>query len=137
MSEELTKELLLRTNDSGALEVEVPGWPKIWVKSWTGHERQKFLTFLKAAQERPDTDRISDATLHAYICCLGICNAQGVRLFADGDESLLLGKSATALEAVADKILEHNGVTKASREAARANFRVTPNESSGTVSLAG
>ena len=133
---ELTKESILASNDAGAEPIEVPNWPTVYIKSWTGHERQKFLTFIRAAQEKPENDRVSDVVLNAYICCLGLSNSAGVRLFADGDEALLLGKSATALETIAEKILEHNGVTKSSREEARANFPVIPSESSGTVSLA-
>jgi hypothetical protein len=132
---QLSKDLLLKTNDSGAIPFDAPPWPTVYLKLWTGQERQQFFNWTRE-QAKDEEVRQTDTVLHAYICHLGLCDKDGQRLFSDGDEKLLMLKSATVLRQIAEAILEHNGVTRASREETRENFRVTPSDASGSASLA-
>jgi hypothetical protein len=116
----LTKAAILGQPDLGREFVEVPEWEGgVWIRGLTGTERDAFEASLFA--EKGGARSANLANLRARLVVLTAVDANGVRLFADGDAEALGEKSAKALDRLFTIAQRLNGLTDGDVEALAKN----------------
>jgi hypothetical protein len=97
----LTKDGILKAQDSKAVPVNVPEWGgEVFLRPMSGKEREVF-----------DTRFVKDAAgMRVFLAVTCLCDASGSRIFGDEDASALEGKSSVALERVAHEAIRINGL---------------------------
>lgn len=124
----LNKNQILEAQDLPMEKVFVPEWADgnpeayVMVKGLTAAEKASFDdSFIKPetkGTEKPETD-MSYYAAKLTICSM--CNDDGSRLFTLEDLPCLINKSAKALERVAKKAMDLNGISTAAVDAAIKN----------------
>ena len=106
----LTKEAILKANDSATEKVEVPEWGgEVCVRVMTAGERDAFEAEIVEQKER--NGKLTP-NLRAKLAALCICDEHGKRLFGRGDVEALAQKSAAALQRVFNVAQRINKITK-------------------------
>jgi hypothetical protein len=100
---------------------------KVSVKEFGGDVCVATLTAAEA-------DRIKEAgsngmPSNVFLVILGACDDKGVRLFTDADAEILAKKPARALTRIANKVLQHNGMTDDEGEAKNASSETLSDDS--------
>lgn len=101
----LNKEQILAIRDIKIEELFVPEWnDSIFVKTMTAEERDQFeqAVFLQGDGKR----KAQISGLRAKMCAFVICDAEGNRLFTEGEVEALSKKSAAALTRIFERAQE-------------------------------
>lgn len=105
----LNRDAILQAVDIQPELIDVPEWGgQVYVRGLTGRERDAFelgVTDPKTGMPKPG------ANIRGRLAVLGLCEADGSRLFSDDDLSALAKKSALALERVVDHVRHLSGMT--------------------------
>lgn len=115
----LTKEEILGLDDLGTIEVVVPEWggKKVKLKAMSALERDSYEleVFNERETARKESRPLTNLRARYLVRC--IVNADGKRLFADGDAPALGAKSGKALDRLYDEARKLNGNTAEEAEA--------------------
>lgn len=102
---------ILEAQDSQRQAVEVPEWGvTVYVRTLSGTERDAFEAGLvkgQGKQRKPDL-----ANLRARLVALCAVDAEGKRIFADGDVDALGRKAAAPLDRIFTAAQQLNGLTE-------------------------
>jgi len=107
------KEEIMLAKDLPVKQVNVKDWPDVYVRTLSVAELEK-LTKLDAGTK-------FEAAAHARICTLVLCDKDGNAIFDEDEHQLLMKKPFSALKAIVDAALEHNGLTEAAADALEGN----------------
>ena len=85
-----------------------------------------------------EADRIKEVgtngmPTNVFLVILGACDEDGKRLFTDKDAAALGKKPAKALTKIANKVLEHNGMTQDEADEAKNASSGTENDASASA----
>lgn len=127
----LSRDEIFRKHDILTEEVEVPEWGgSVTVRGMTGRQRDAWeASFQKRQGKRTITDIDN---VRAKLVAFCVVDVEGNRLFTDGDVEELGGKSAAALDRIADVAARLSGIAEEDVEELVGNFGMTP--SAGTAS---
>ena len=121
---------ILEVEDATIQELEIPEWGcVVHLRVMSGMERDRFEASV-AASAGPN--RLIN--FRSRFAAMVLCDAEGRRLFTDGDVGVLSRKSGKALDRILDAGLELNGMKEAAEEAALAGFPSGPSGDSGSDS---
>lgn len=113
--------------------VKVDGFDNAYVRVMSGTERDEFDGFINDADKKPH----SNSLVYAKLVQLCACDANGERIFADDDPSVISKRmSVKALKRIADKALKVNLLGVEGIEAEKKESAGVANHSSGSSSLA-
>lgn len=99
----LTRDFILSLDDLPREEVAIPEWKgSVYVRALTGAERDSLERMIS-----------KDNVSRARIAVLSVVDADGNRLFTDGDVDRLAGKHGGALERIVNASLRFNRLTDA------------------------
>lgn len=85
------------------IRVETEAWGTCYVRQIKGNEFERFMAIMEESQ---GSDRL------ARLAVLGLCNADGDRILADGDEAVLTDGPMEPMGEVAAEFLALNGVSE-------------------------
>lgn len=111
----LTRDQIIDAVDIRVEEVSVPEWGgNVCIKTLTGEE----LDFYQAGivKMRGQSSEVNMLNMRAKLVVLGVCDADGKRLFSDADVKQLAAKSAAALNRLFMAIQRLNGLSDAEME---------------------
>lgn len=95
----LGRDDILGVTDTAFEVVPVPEWGgSVRVRSLKGVERDEYEATM--VRQRGKNTELNMSNVRAGLCARAICDANGTRVFSDGDISLLGQKSAAALDRV-------------------------------------
>lgn len=121
----LSRDDILKSEDLETREVDVPEWGgTVLVRGLTGHERNRYEASVTQQRGKHTVTVLDDITAKLVAAC--IVDADGKRLFTEGDIGALSEKSGAALQRVADVALELSGMTSTSDEDAEENSEAAP-----------
>jgi hypothetical protein len=131
----LSKADILGADDLPREQVNVPEWGgAVHVRSLTGAERDDFEASMFEGQGKKA--RMNSKNLRARLVALCVVDADGERIFADGDVEALGRKSAAALDRVFSAAQRLNGFTQADIEELEGNSETAPSDASTSASPA-
>lgn len=111
----LTRDEILSLKDGELIEFAVPEWSKffgeevsIHLKSMTASERDAYETEIFQLQQKGEF--IGMRNFRARLLSWCICDAEGNRLFNEGDIEVLSMKNARPVDRIFDKAREMNGL---------------------------
>ena len=87
----------------GCVPVQTEAWGQCYVRQIKGNEFERFMAIM---DESTGSERLARLTV------LGLCDAEGKRVLADGDEPVIVDGPMEPLGEVATAFLEFNGVTE-------------------------
>jgi len=112
----LSRDQIKATDDIKRESVAVEEWGgDVWVQALSVRDRQLFVKLYGEESGEPEMP----ADVWLILTCA--CDESGERLFGDDDADWLSGKASTAVQAVAYKCLELNGLTEGAVEEAEKN----------------
>ncbi len=97
-----TRHEILATLPS-VIRVETEAWGTCYVRQIKGNEFERFMAIMEESQ---GSERLAQLTV------LGLCNADGDRILADGDEPVLVDGPMEPMGEVAAEFLALNGVSE-------------------------
>lgn len=112
MGKILSKNDILNANDIHIEELSVPEWGGVvYVKTLTADERDMLEAAIveMSANGKPKSLKLEH--MRAHLAMLGICDAEGNRLFSSADVKALGKKSAAALDRVVAMIQKMSALT--------------------------
>jgi hypothetical protein len=115
----MTREQILTVDDLPRKEVPVPKWnDTVWLRTITAAERDAYMLSARpvAEGEEPNYENF-----RARLLVYAICDAQGNRLFKDGEDDLVGAKCADAIMLLFREAQALNGLAPDSVEDARKN----------------
>lgn len=107
----LTKEQILAAKDLNTETVSVPEWGgDVVIRELTGSERDTFeqTTYVRNGKNF----EVNMKDMRARLCSMCIVDADGKRMFSDGEIKSLSGKSSRALDRVFSACSKLNGLGK-------------------------
>ena len=118
----LSKEDILKAEDLGTEEVDVPEWGgSVLVRGMTGRERDAFEVSLM--QTRPDGKRVMDPrNVRAKVVARCVVDDDGKLLFSDADVAALGDKSGAAVDRVYAVAARLSGISDEDQEAMTRDF---------------
>ena len=117
----LTRDDILRANDSQMEAVDVPEWGgQVLVKGLSGTERDRFEQ--DSIDQRGKTTKLNFTNIRARLLVLCLVDEQGNRLFQRSDIDLLGQKSAVALNRVFEVARRLSGLNQEDVEELAENF---------------
>lgn len=109
MAKVLSREDILTADDGSQKRIEVKKWGgDVYIKSFTVAERAKFETSVMGDDGQPDATMVLGLFERAIV--LGVVNEAGESLFTEAHIGALGKKDATTLRAVAQEVLDFNGI---------------------------
>lgn len=102
---------ILALTDVQIVPVDVPEWTlsqQLYVKGLTGEEHDAYVEALQRDAIRPKGTTGFVPGAAARLVVAAACDAEGARVFQDGDIPLLRQRSATALNRVAEAAAKLN-----------------------------
>lgn len=110
----LTREQILAADDTKAELVDVPEWGGgVWVQPLTGSAREAIEKSALGKNGKADVGRLV-GRFRARIVASSVVDATGEQLFTEADLDGLSGKSAVALERVAEAAMRLSGMNRES-----------------------
>jgi hypothetical protein len=104
------RNMALGAEDLTPVAVAVPEWGgTFYVRAMTGAERAAYESYVQGAGKGANETR-------ERLVALGVCDAEGNRVFRDSDVAVLQQKSAAALDRLLDVILDVNGLSASAAE---------------------
>lgn len=97
-----TRNEILATLPS-VIRIETEAWGTCYVRQIKGNEFERFMVIMEESQ---GSERL------ARLAVLGLCNADGDRILADGDEAVLTDGPMEPMGEVAAEFLALNGVSE-------------------------
>ena len=117
----LTRDDILRANDSQMEAVDVPEWGgQVLVKGLSGTERDRFEQ--DSIDQRGKTTKLNFTNIRARLLVLCLVDEQGNRLFQRSDIDMLGQKSAAALNRVFEVARRLSGLNQEDVEELAENF---------------
>lgn len=129
----LSRDDILKAEDNGTEEVEVPEWGgTVLVRGMTGRERDEFETSM---MERGRGGRMvpNPANTRAKVVARCVVDDEGKRLFTAADVAALGDKGGAAIDRVFEVAARLSGMTEADREEAAQDFTQAAGPGSGTT----
>ena len=109
----LNKAAILAANDLPTETVDVPEWGgDVTVRTMTGRERDEFEAEILKRPKAADGSIADLRGLKVHLVIRTVVDESGAPLFTDEDGEALNGKSAAALNRIADVAQRLNGLTK-------------------------
>jgi len=125
MSDALTRDSILQSNDLKTEQVKIPEWNgSVFVRTMSGWERDEFEASIGDARKN---GRLDIRGLKARLVTLTAVDESGKLLFAAGDVEALQRKSAKAIERIFQKAQELNGLGDESVDELLGNSEGAPN----------
>lgn len=114
----LTKEEILSKGKALNFEtVQIEGLGEVGIREMTAGERDR----LEAAGARGAANPTALHDLRARFCAAGMCDANGKRIFDDGDVGALSGMNASVIDAIFEHVLRINKMGKSDIDDAEKN----------------
>lgn len=127
----LTRDDILKAKDVKIEKLHIPGWGgDVYVKGMTGAERDKFESGI--IQMRGKEQSLNLQNVRAKLCVLTICDADGNRLFTDGEVALLAEKSAVELQKIFAVAQRLSGISQEDVEELAEGLKENPFEDSAS-----
>lgn len=128
--EPLGRDAIFAVEDRQIIPLEIPEWNgTVFLRVMGGKERDSYENSLV----NPATGKLTRRdNYRARFAVLVLCNAEGERLFGDGDVKKLSGKSAKALDRIWDAGTKLNGMTDEDIEEIAGNSESSQSEDSGS-----
>src|SRR5215469_5956657 len=129
----LSRDDILKAEDNGTEEVEVPEWGgTVLVRGMTGRERDEFETSM---MERGRGGRMvpNTANTRAKLVARCVIDDEGKRLFTAADVQALGDKSGAAIDRVFEVAVRLSGMTDTDREEMTRDFTLADGPGSSTT----
>lgn len=95
----MIRDLILSAKDIQPVEIET-GWGKLFVRAWSGIERERFHACIKQAE----------GNLEGRVLAMSVCDSEGVLQFGEQDIPALQGKNGAILDETVKQIFAINGL---------------------------
>jgi hypothetical protein len=106
----LTRDQIMAAQDIETVEVDVPSWGgSVLVRGMTAAERGKYMAAMMEQRGKHQIVRVQEAQVR--LCAMCMVDAEGKRLFGDGDVPALASKAAAALQPVYEAAARLSGLT--------------------------
>lgn len=133
----LTHDDILGAQDRPTEVVDVPEWGgTVTVRALSGAERDKYQSGFQTWRQNDKgilrVVAIDNTNAMARLVALSVVDAEGKRMFSDGEVTALGERSAKALERVSDVAMRLSGLELQSLEVAKEGLKATPNGSHGS-----
>ncbi len=131
------RDLILAADDLPREPLAVPEWGvTVWVRTMRGDERDAFEEASRKVTGSGKGVKVTPqmANYRARLAALVCCDESGARLFRDEDAAALGGKSAAALDRVADVAVRLNRLGQDEADDAEKNSGTAPSGGSASCS---
>lgn len=109
----LGKQDIQAAQDQVIEQLEVPEWGgTVYVRSISGKERGLIEAAAARFKETKGKDETFVRTFTVRMAALGLCDAEGKRLFGDDEIPVLAERNAAAIARVAEVVQRLSGLTK-------------------------
>lgn len=123
----LSRDDILKVKDLKVEKVQAWGGT-VYVRGMTGAERDKFEAGIIRMRGKEQTINLEN--VRAKLCVLTLCDADGNRLFEDGEVALLADRSAMELQKVFAVAQRLSGITQEDVEELAEGLKQNPFEGS-------
>lgn len=126
----LSKQQILAAEDIQVQEVTVPEWGgKVLVRGMSGKERGQFTEAIVDQRGKRQTLRLAEIQIRLCAQCI-VEHATGARMFSDDEIAALAGKSAGALQRVAEVAQRLSGLSDDDLDELTKNSSATQSDAS-------
>jgi len=118
------REHILNVNDRVPEEMEIKEWGvTVYLRPLSAEERTKVVDYASKMRKKGDMTGVELQTFMMKLVVMGLCDAEGGRLFTEDDAAALATKHAGVLERIGVRIANMAGLNPEMREELRDRFR--------------